>query len=81
MIFYSDKDIQKLNISSENILKWVEEAFFLKSSSFLPHKISQTFNKGRKLYNTMRCIIPDIDSAGVKIVSRDTERRPSIDGQ
>lgn len=80
MIFYSDRDIQKLNIGPESILKWVEEAFLLKSDSFLPHKISQAFNEGRNFYNTMPCIIPGIDSAGVKIVSRYPERNPSIEG-
>lgn len=80
MEFYSDKDIQELNIDNKDILKWVEEAFLLKSESFLPHKISQTFNKGKNFYNTMPCIIPAIDSAGVKIVSRYPERQPSIEG-
>ncbi len=80
MIYYRDEDIQKLNIDSKSILNWVEKAFLLKNDSLLPHKISQTFNEGRNFYNTMPCIIPNIDSAGVKIVSRYPERQPSIEG-
>lgn len=47
----------------------------------LPHKISQTFNEGRNFFNTMPAIIPSLDAAGVKFVSRYPERTPSIMGE
>lgn len=74
-------DIESLNINDFEILTWVKEAFGVKEESMLPHKISQTFNQGRNFYNTMPAIIPSIDAAGVKIVSRYSERTPSIMGE
>lgn len=74
-------DIENLNINDFEILTWVKEAFGVKAESMLPHKISQTFNQGRNFYNTMPAIIPSIDAAGVKIVSRYAERTPSIMGE
>ena len=80
MIKIEEKDIVDLNISNDKIFRWVNDAFLLKSESVLPHKISLTFNQGKNFYNTMPAIIPSIDSAGVKIVSRYPNRQPSIKG-
>jgi ornithine cyclodeaminase/alanine dehydrogenase-like protein (mu-crystallin family) len=75
------KDIEALGIPDASILQWVEEAFLSKPTSMLPHKISQTFNEGRNFFNTMPAIIPSLDAAGVKVVSRYPERTPSIMGE
>ena len=81
MITYiSDKDINNLNISPLQSMAWVEEAFLLKSSSLLPHKISITFDEN-KFFNTMPAIIPSLNAMGVKIVDRYPDRIPTIDGQ
>jgi len=80
MIILNDMQIKKLNIEDKQILEWVKEAFLLKEESFLPHKISIKFDNGKKFYNTMPAIMPSIESAGVKIVSRYPERHPSIQG-
>ncbi len=80
MKVYSDKDVSALEISSKDAVQWVKNAFLLKKDSMLPHKTSQTFNGGKNFYNTMPAIMPNIDSAGVKIVSRYPERTPSIQG-
>lgn len=77
----SKKDIENLGIQDENILLWVEQAFLSKSASMLPHKISLTFNEGRNFLNTMPAIIPALDAAGVKVVSRYSNRSPSIMGE
>lgn len=80
MKVYSEEYIESLNIENKQIIYWVKEAFLCKQQSFLPHKISQTFNDGNNFYNTMPAIMPTIDSAGVKVVSRYLERTPSIKG-
>lgn len=73
-------DIESLNIPDVDILSWVRQAFLLKKESMLPHKISQTFNEGRNFYNTMPAIVPSLNVAGVKVVSRYPDRKPSIKG-
>ena len=80
MKIINDKEIEKLNISNQQILEWVKLAFLSKRDSMLPHKVSITFDKGTKFYNTMPTIMPTISSSGVKIVSRYPERHPSIQG-
>ena len=81
MLYINDKDIGNLDITYTEVSSWVKEAFLNKESSDLPHKISQTFNDGDNFINTMPAIIPAIDSAGVKVVSRYPNRKPSIKGE
>ena len=80
MKILNNNDIKQLNIKNQDILKWVESAFLAKQDSYLPHKISITFDEGKKFYNTMPTVMPTINSAGVKIVSRYPHRKPSIQG-
>jgi len=80
MKIITDDEIKNLKISNNEILKWVNSAFLSKKDSLLPHKVSITFDKGTKFYNTMPTIMPTISSSGVKIVSRYPERHPSIQG-
>ncbi len=81
MITYiSDKDIDALNISPLQSIAWVREAFALKSSSLLPHKISISY-EDNKFFNTMPVVIPSLNAMGVKIVNRYPKRIPTIDGQ
>jgi len=75
-----DTDIQKLEIKDSEIFQWIKEAFILKNTCDLPVKISQKFNNKTNFYNTMSVIIPDIDTAGVKLVTRYVDRKPSIQG-
>jgi len=72
--------INSLNIKDSEIFEWVKRAFLSKTNSILPHKISITFDDRTKFYNTMPTVMPEISSAGVKIVSRYPERHPSIQG-
>jgi len=80
VILLDNEKIHQLGITNKQFLQWVKEAFLSKEGSFLPHKISITFDEGRKFYNTMPTVMPSIESAGVKIVSRYPERHPSIQG-
>lgn len=81
MIVLTQNDIEDLNIKNSEILRWVKEAFLIKERSYLPEKISQTFNNGNNFFNTMPVIVPSIDSAGVKYVSRYPNRNPAIRGE
>ena len=81
MLYINDEEIDNLNITYDEVKSWVKNAFISKSNSDLPHKISQTFNDGNNFINTMPAIIPSIDSAGVKVVSRYPNRKPSIKGE
>lgn len=76
-------------ISNDNILavldygtavNWVRESFSLKKSSKLPHKISIPFDD-KNFMNTMPCMIPALDVFGAKIVTRYSDRTPSVDGE
>lgn len=82
MKIISDLDIKNLEslgkLSNKSILSWVKEAFLLKKDSMLPPKINQSFNNNENFYNTMPAIMPMIDVAGVKMVSRYSNRSPSI---
>jgi len=80
MDIIDDTDIIALQVTDAEILGWVRNAFLSKRESILPHKISITFEEGTKFYNTMPALMPNISSAGVKIVSRYPERQPSIQG-
>ncbi len=80
MRIITEDAIKKLHIDDKEILAWVRSAFLSKQESVLPHKISITFDEGAKFYNTMPALMPEISSAGVKIVSRYPERHPSIQG-
>ncbi len=78
MKILNHQDILDLNISDATMMKWIRESFLSKKNADLPHKISQTFNDWANFYNTMPCIIPSINGAGVKYVSRYSDRAPSI---
>lgn len=76
----SFETIRKLNISPSECVKWVEDALKLKYTSQLPKKISLTLNNGSIFYNTMPCLIPEIQRFGIKEVTRYPDRNPSISG-
>lgn len=75
------EEIRKLNINPSKYIKWVENALKNKYSAVLPHKTSLTFNGGKCFYNTMPCLIPELERFGVKEVSRYPEREPTISGE
>lgn len=81
MKIISNEDIYASKISNEDIFNWVKKAFLSKTESMLPPKISQVFNESKNFYNTMPAIIPGINAAGVKIVSRYVGRHPAIMGE
>ncbi|MDY6063072.1 MAG: hypothetical protein SPI53_04725 [Erysipelotrichaceae bacterium] len=76
------EDIKKLNISPKQCYEWVSDMIENKDKVVLPPKISMVpFDKA--FYNVMPSIVP-VDkhrAAGVKIVSRYPERKPSLESK
>ena len=83
MRIITEKEIEKLNISSNTCIKWVEEALSLKGDAILPPKISM------KPYDEVFCnVMPSIvnipggeRAGGVKIVSRYPGRTPTLESK
>ncbi len=73
-------DIVNLNIAPERCYEWVIEGLSLKSQSILPPKISLKPSEGI-FYNTMPVLIPKTAWAGVKVVTRYPDRKPSLQSQ
>lgn len=70
-------EIAALKIAAKDCLAWVKEAFLIKAESVLPPKIS-TKQEGNIFFNTMPCLIPQIERFGVKEVSRFPNRVPAL---
>ncbi|MDL2297066.1 ornithine cyclodeaminase [Bacteroidales bacterium OttesenSCG-928-B11] len=69
--------IKNLEIKPSECVNWVIEAFKLKHQSILPPKIS-TKIKGNIFFNTMPCLIPEINKFSVKEVYRYPLNTPSL---
>ena len=69
--------IRELSISPAECVNWIEEAFKIKYSSYLPPKISLKL-PGNIFFNTMPCYVPSLEKVGVKVVSRYPNRNPSL---
>lgn len=77
MRIITERDIEELNISSQEYIEWIDEALRVKYNSILPAKISIK-QEGHKFFNVMPCIMPTLCAAGVKVVTRYPERNPSL---
>ena len=77
MIHIKESDIIKLNLTSQDYIEWVDKALETKKNCILPAKISMK-QEGHKFFNVMPCIIPELRVAGVKVVTRYPERKPSL---
>lgn len=80
MKIFDFNEISSLRILPESALEWVREAFMMKSDVCLPPKISIKQN-GNEFFNTMPCLIPQLNRFGVKEVSRFPSRVPSLQSQ
>lgn len=72
-------DIKRLNIPHETFYDWAYDLMKNKKETVLPPKISMKM-PGHIFFNVMPSIIPSIDSAGVKMVTRFPDRNPALDG-
>lgn len=78
MRIISSEDIQTLNISPEESVEWVRQAFLLKHQCQLPPKIS-IHPRGNDFFNTMPCLLPDeYHTFGCKVVSRIKGNHPAL---
>ncbi len=71
--------IKNLNIPPLSFYNWVDEIIRNKDKMILPVKTSIKFNKNSMFYNFMPAVIPSINRAGIKIVTRYPNRSPSIE--
>ncbi len=70
--------IKELCIDSKECVKWVKEAFLIKSRCQLPAKMS-VHPSGNDFFTTMPCLLPEeYGRFGVKVVSRILGRKPAL---
>jgi ornithine cyclodeaminase/alanine dehydrogenase-like protein (mu-crystallin family) len=72
------EEISELNISPNECVNWVQNAFLLKDSSYLPPKYSLKLPEDIFI-NTMPSYIPELGLFGVKVVSRYPNNIPALD--
>lgn len=78
MKIISSDDIQALNITPEESVEWVRQAFLLKHQCQLPPKVS-LHPRGNDFFNTMPCLLPkEYHTFGCKVVSRVKGNHPAL---
>lgn len=77
MKIISDADIESLNIDPSQCVAWAEISLRSKPNVDLPPKTWQHF-PGDVFFNTMPCVIPEINRYGVKVVTRHPGQVPSL---
>ena len=74
----TNEDIINLNLSPEQCVEWVRDAFILKSECQLPAKMSVR-PTGNDFFTTMPCLLPcEYRRFGAKVVSRIVGRVPAL---
>lgn len=74
----TNEDIINLNLSPEQCVEWVRDAFILKSECQLPAKMS-VHPTGNDFFTTMPCLLPsEYRRFGAKVVSRIVGRVPAL---
>ena len=81
MKIISREQIEKLNISPLHCCEWIEKALQAKDEVLLPAKVALKPDIEGVFYNTMPVIIPSRNNAGLKLVTRYPNRKPSLDSQ
>ena len=64
--------IRNMDISEKEIYDWCNDVWRMKERCILPAKM-KTWESASGRYITMPCIIPDLDIAGVKFISRNVD--------
>lgn len=78
MRIITSEDIEGLDITPEESVEWVKEAFLIKDKCQLPPKIS-LHPRGNDFFNTMPCLLPDeYHTFGCKVVSRVKGNHPAL---
>lgn len=79
MRYISYDEVEKVDISSKEVIDLVESVLRHKHTSLLPAKTSIKF-KESNFFNVMPCIMPELNISGVKCISRYMDRTPSLCG-
>jgi len=66
------EDVQSLSINPIEFYKWAEEAWFYKKEALMPPK-SKILQENSGRYICMPCVIPSLDTAGVKYICRNMD--------
>lgn len=66
------KTIKDMNISTADMYQWCNDAWALKNQCVLPAKVKMWVGESGR-YTTMPCVIPSLDIAGVKFISRNVD--------
>ncbi len=74
------EQIKELNITSKQKLQWVDECLKQKSSFIMPPKMSIK-DAEHKFYNIMPTIMESINVAGLKLVNRYPNRKPTLNSE
>lgn len=77
MKIITHEQIKNLNISPIDAYEWVEHDFMHKPEMVLPEKISLRYGENN-FFNTMPCIIPQENIAGVKVIHRHIGATPTL---
>ena len=80
MKILSHQEILQLCVKPEVCYNWVVEVIRGKKSTILPAKISMKPTEGI-FYNVMPSIIPQHNTAGLKVITRYPMRKPALDSQ
>lgn len=81
MNIIDDEHISALNVSANQCIEWVKEAFLIKHQSQLPPKIS-LHPQGDDFINTMPCILPpEYHTYGCKVVTRIKGQHPALNSK
>ncbi len=82
MDVYTFDDFARAEVPPAQWVAWAREALLLKEDTILAPKISlKPSGIEHCFYNTMPCIIPAVNRAGVKLVTRYPGRRPSVQAE
>ncbi len=82
MDVYTFDDFVAAHVAPRQWVEWAREALRLKDGAVLAPKISlKPSGIEHCFYNTMPCVIPAINRAGVKLVTRYPGRRPSVQAE
>ena len=82
MDVYTFDDFVRAKVPPERWVAWAREALLLKEDAIMAPKISlKPSGIEHCFYNTRPCVIPAIDRAGVKLVTRYPKRRPSVQAE
>lgn len=78
MRYITSEDIEALDITPQESVEWVKEAFLIKDRCQLPPKIS-LHPRGNDFFNTMPCLLPEeYHTFGCKVVSRVKGNHPAL---